>query len=357
MVAQSMFIAARSLRLASRRSFLGAAISIFAFGAPDVLAQRSPRVYRIAVIGRNALAKTWPAMVVADSPDWWDFTKYRESLSERGFVTGRNVELRGYLPKSTAREHVELSIQQAVAWTPDVIKVFSVGDTLLARNATTSIPIVFSRVDDPVSSGLVASMARPGGNVTGVYGNSEDLVLKQLEIAREILERPQKIAVVFDSRSFPGTLGGLAKLHRALAALKIQLTEVDISRHTDGIHGALGELAAKSVDAAIEFGFLQTHVPPNAYREFQRRVQAPYIADSEGAAVTLGAIVGLGPDDAEQIRLAAGLTARILEGQRPAVLPVIAATRYRFVVNKAEARTIGLALPLSILIRADRVIE
>jgi len=288
--------------------------------------------------------------------EWWDYTEYRRALSRRGFKVGDNLELRGYLPKSTAQKDINTSIRQAIAWHPHVLKVFSVGDTLLARSITTSIPIVFSRVDDPVTSGLVASLSRPGDNVTGVYGNTEDLVLKCLEVALAIAQKHRRVAVVFDSRSYPGTLAGLARLRRATSEARIELVEADISRYPNSIQGALDDIAGRSVDAAIEFGFLQTHVPSAAYRGFQERSRAPYIADSD-AAVQLGAIAGMGPDQLEQIDLAAGLTARILAGMSPAILPVTAATRYKLAINKSEARKIGLSLPDSLVLRADRVIE
>jgi len=181
--------------------------------------------------------------------------------------------------------------------------------------------------------------------------------LKCLEAALEIVQRPKRLAVVFDSRSYPGTLAGLAKLRHATSKAEIQLVEADISRYSDSIEGALEDLAGRNLNAALEFGFLQTHVPPRAYRTFQRRTRVPYIADSDAAPKSLGAIVGIGPDQLEQIYLAADLTAKILRGTSPAGLPVIAATRYRLVVNRGEARKVGLALPSSLIIRADQVID
>jgi len=345
-------------RVLTRRSFFASTIACVVLGVRDLLAQSSAQVYRVAVIGRNALSKPWPEMVGADPihGEWWDYTEYRRALSRRGFEVGRNLEMRGYLPRSTAKNDIETSIRQAIAWHPHVLKVFSVADTLLARSITGSIPIVFSRVDDPVTSGLVASLSRPGDNVTGVYGNSENLVLKCLEIALALLQKHRRVAVVFDSRSYPGTLAGLARLRSAAAEARITLVEADISRYPNSIEGALEDIAARNVDAAIEFGFLQTHVPPGAYRRFQERSRAPYIADSEGA-VRLGAIAGMEADQLEQIDSAAGLTARILTGMSPALLPVTAATRYRLAINRIEARKIGLVLPDSLLLRADRVIE
>lgn len=339
-----------------RRRFVGA--TLMAVAAPALRGQSLQRSFRIAVIGRNALAKPWPPVVTDDAPEgWWDFEKYQERLAEMGIVAGRNLELRGYLPRSTARSDIEASVRQAIAWNPDVIKVFSTADTLIVRSLTSDIPIVFSRVDDPISSGLVSSMARPGANVTGVSGNTEEIVAKQLEIAAALASKTRRIAVVFDTRSLPGSAGGLQKLRRVASERKLRIVELDISKYKNDIQGALESISRGQVDAALEFGFLQTHVPENAYRDFQERTGVPYIADSAGAAKNLGAVVGLGPNHLEQIRAAADLSARILRGTKPADLPVFAATTYLMTINRRIAKQCGIAIPVSIIIQADSIVD
>jgi putative tryptophan/tyrosine transport system substrate-binding protein len=231
----------------------------------------------------------------------------------------------------------------------------SSGSALAAlQKATRTVPIVFVNVTDPVGAGYVASLARPGANITGFtlfeYGSSG----KWLELLKQIAPGVTRVAVIRDPSITSGT-GQLAAIQAVAPLLGVELTPVDV-RDSSGIEHTIAEFTRGS-----NCGLIVT-ASPSAMRRREliialaakHRLPAVY---NERSFAAVGGLISYGPDFADQYRRAAGYVDRILKGEKPADLPVQAPTKYELVVNLKTAKALGLDVPPSVLARADEVIE
>jgi putative ABC transport system substrate-binding protein len=280
-------------------------------------------------------------------------TAFAQGLQELGWIDGRNIRIDmrwgGGDPDRVRRYAAEL-----VALTPDVI-LASGGAVLAAlKNATRTTSIVFVNVTDPVGAGHVASLARPGANITGFTRFEYDTSGKWLELLKRIAPGVTRAAVIHDPSITSGT-GQLAAIQAVAPSLAVELTPVDV-RDASGIEPRIAAFTHGS-----NCGLIVT-ISPLAlrYRELiialaaRHRLPAVYawriFADD-------GGLISYGPDDIEQHRRAAGYVDRILKGEKPADLPVQAPTRFETVLNLKTARALGLEIPPTLLARADEVIE
>jgi len=279
---------------------------------------------------------------------------FRKGLSETGFVEGRNltIEFRWGLDSPERRAEAAADM---VRRSVDVIVApgFSVA-ALAAKAVTTTIPIVFTTSGDPVQLGLVASLNRPGGNVTGFTDMSSEIIPKQFGLLHELLPRSAHFSVLI-TRNYPYRDRMIADARSGAAAFggqgEIILTGID-----PDIHMAFAEMKQKGIDAfavpddALLFG-RQSQILTLAARH---AVSGIYFSRDWAVA---GGLMSYGPPATDQGRQAGIYVGRILKGEKPADLPVARSSRHEFVINLATARALGIEVPTKLLSISDEVIE
>ena len=328
-----------------RRQFLLAAGSLLA--APLAHGQQPGRNYRVGALFVGGAAAT---------------DQYRSALRDRlashGFVEGRNLKIdsRG----ATGQFHEDREVaRELLAAKPDAIFTSSIRVTEAAQAATKSVPIVFTWIGDPVATGLVKSYARPGGNVTGVTNRFGELLLKRLELARELVPRAKRVAVVGDPVGMQSNVyeSIAPALRKAAAQLGVELLEITAK----GRGAAWDEAIARAKDggavAVLPFArFNDQPVAGEGVVQATNQLRIPALfADAE--TVERGGLISLGTNLVDDVRRGADLLARVLKGAKPAELPVDQAARFELVVNLKTAKALGIKIPQSVLLRADRVIE
>jgi putative ABC transport system substrate-binding protein len=309
--------------------------------APLARAQAANRVYRIGVLIPVAGAYVHP---------------YRKALTERlavhGFVEGRNLIIDVRSSNLETQGNQQLT-RELLAANPDALFTCFTGVTRAALSIAKQTPIVFAWVADPVAAGFVASYARPGGNVTGVTNRLAELIAKRFELLLEIVPAATRVALLIPGRD-PLWDQFLANVRKAALDRRVELIEV----YGLGLpEAAIAEAVEKGAQGVIPLlaylaAPLQTEVMIKVAR--QKRIPAAFI---DATAVEKGALISLGTNVFEDIRRGADLLAKILRGTTPAALPVDQASRFEIVVNLETARDMGLTIPQSVLLRADRVIE
>jgi putative tryptophan/tyrosine transport system substrate-binding protein len=283
---------------------------------------------------------------------------FRKGLSEAGYVEGRNVAIQyrwayndfSRLPELAA-ELVRLQV--AVIATPA-----GTAAPLAAKGATMMIPIVFSGAGDPVQTGLVASLNRPGGNVTGVSSMSGELGAKRLGLMHELLPRATRFGALANLGA--GSAGALTSsmigdLQPAAPAIGSQIEVLNVVTNRD-IDTVFASLAQKHIDALL----VTTNVLFTA-----RRVQIVTLSSrhavpvmySEREPVDIGGLMSYASSGADRDRLTGVYVGRVLNGEKPSEMPVMRATRFEFIINLQTARTLGLEVPPTLLALADEVIE
>lgn len=323
-----------------RRRLLLAAGAMLA--SPLARAQKPGRDYRVGVLlaGSSGMERYHDAL--------------RERLAGHGFVEGRNLRVDARGSAGTFGDDREF-VRAMVAAGADAVFTFSSHATAAAMSASKSVPIVFAWVPDPVVSGIVKSYARPGANATGVSSRFGELVHKRLELVRELLPKAKRVAVV--GQSYADEFAAIAPgLRKTSARLQIELLEFVTADRT-GWDSSLGRALNASAEALVPFSwFADSPVTGSTVVEFANRNRiAAVFADAE--SVEWGGLISWGTNLVDDVRRGADMVARVLKGARPADLPVDQAARFEVVVNLKTARAIGLAVPQSILLRADRVIE
>jgi putative tryptophan/tyrosine transport system substrate-binding protein len=276
---------------------------------------------------------------------------FREALKALGYAEGKNVRLdfRNLADEGAARAAAREFVHDRV----DVIVAFENQTARAAKVATSEIPVVFVHVTDPVADGLVNSLARPGGNLTGFAGLG-DVPAKRLQLFKELVPRLHRVVVLIDPRD-PVMRRMLGEVETAGAALQLQLVVREVSHETD-IEGLFRSLKRGEVDGAFV-------ASPNLYSKFssvilrlasERRIP---LASHWKGMVEQGALFSYGGNLESVGGDAALYVDKILKGVKPADLPVQEMSRFELVINMKTAKTLGLAIPQSFLIRADAVIR
>ena len=279
---------------------------------------------------------------------------FLDGLRDYGYVPGRTIDL-VYRSAEGSVEFLEAMSQELVAQKPDLIVTSGAEATVAVRNATIAIPVVFLALGDPVGVGVVKSLARPGGNVTGVSFISADLAAKRVQLLREVAPAARRVAVLWDE----GNRNAAIEAQAAMAvARKLGMTAQPAPlRSEPGIEAALQRIDARKPEALyIAFGQGAVAEGRTAIAEFGLRKRIPVVS-GWSFMTDAGGLLSYAPDIPSMFRRGAHYVNRILRGARPAELPVEQATVIEMVVNARTARSIGIALPPAILVRANRVID
>jgi len=270
-----------------------------------------------------------------------------------GWAEGRNlrIEIRwGENDIDRTRQYAA----ELIAFSPDIFLASGTVSTAAAKHITQAIPIVFVQVSDPVGAGLVPSVARPGGNVTGFMNFEYSLSGKWLELLKQIMPQLTRVAVVRNPAT-PASIGQFSAIQALAQSLRVEVSAVDV-RDTDEIERAATDLAKAGNAGLIVAPSAGESMHRGRVVEFAAKYKLPAVY-SDRFNVSDGGLISYGPDRIEQFRGAARYVDRILKGEKIAGLPVQAPTKFQLVINLKTARALGIELPASLLGTADEVIE
>ncbi len=276
---------------------------------------------------------------------------FRQGLHDLGYVEGQNIaleirwaELKHARLPALAAELVGLKVDILAASGPPAIRA--------VKEATSTIPIVMMAMDDAVGHGFVASLARPGGNVTGLSFQTDELSGKWLQLLKEALPTATRLAVLWDAT---GTVNQLKTVERLGPSVGVQLHILEVRRPED-LEGAFEAAKKRGAQGLIILGapFLTVQIPRLVELATKSRLPAVYYSRDFAHA---GGLMAYGPSLPAMFRRAATYVDKILKGAKPADLPVEQPMRFELVINLKTAKALGLTLPQSILIRADQVIQ
>jgi putative tryptophan/tyrosine transport system substrate-binding protein len=280
---------------------------------------------------------------------------FRQGLEKLGWMAGQNVQVEyRWGGGGEGLERMRAQAAELVRLKPDVLLAGATLALVALQEATRDIPIVFAQVTDPVGAGFVASLARPGGNITGFTQHEFAIGVKWLELLKELAPRVKRVAVIYHADN-PASAGYLATITAAVPTLQVELTSTGV-RNTVEIERAIDVIAGTP-----DGGIIVLPGPGTAARRDriialaeQHRLPAVY---PFRYWVVSGGLASYGIDNVELYRLAASYVDRILKGEKPADLPVQHATKFQLVINLKTAKTLGLEIPPMLLARADEVIE
>ncbi|MGH7312002.1 MAG: ABC transporter substrate-binding protein [Candidatus Rokuibacteriota bacterium] len=322
-----------------RRAFLGTLVLAVAAAPLRSAAQAPAKVVRLGVLVFGARP--------ADS----NLPRLLEALRDLGYAEGRNLAIEYRYAQGKPERLPELAAD-LVRLKPDVI--FAAGGDVAryAKEATRTIPIVVATSDDPVESGLVASFARPGGNITGLTFLISDLAGKRLEMFREIVPKVTKVALLHNP-DHPDP--ELRETQAAARAFGVQIVVLE-ARRPGEIDAMLQALSGQRAEALIVVSSRLTAVHQQNIVRFAEDNRLPLIT-GWGPWAEGGALLAYGPNTGEIVRRAALYIDKIVKGAWPGDLPVERPTKFELVINVRTAERLGLTVPPSLLLRADRVIQ
>ena len=326
-----------------KRGFI-AGLGATALAWPFAVQAQQPAMPMVAVIGGGS-ANTAARLVTA----------FRKGLNEPGYVEGQDVTveyhwLEGHYDRLPALMIDLLHRQVAVIATPA-----SNVASLAAKAATATVPIVFGVGEDPVRLGLVASLARPGGNATGINAFSQEVTAKRLRLLHDSVPKAVRIAVLVNPANASAAENVLREVREAAKnmGLQIQIFEATTIGEIDA---AFASLARERPDALFVGGdsFFNSRAVQFAILTAANKIPATY---SQRDYVVAGGLMSYGSDYAETFHQVGVYTGRILKGARPSDLPVLQSTKFEFFINLQTARTLGIEVPPAVLSIADEVIE
>jgi putative ABC transport system substrate-binding protein len=319
-------------------------ILTFAFGGAVAEAQQPGKIFRIGFLDASTASGSTVLLEV-----------FRQELRKLGWIEGKNIAIDYRFAEQKFERLPELAAE-LVRLKVDLIVVSGRAPGLAAKKATTTIPIVMTSFPDPVGAGLVASLARPGGNVTGFSSLTSELNTKRLEILRDAIPNLARVGVL---RQAGAPLRGdirRSDLRGAVALLKLKLEEIETQVDAKSLESAFETAKQKKVNAIIIGGGLLFFAERKRIVEFAIKHRMPAIY-SQDEFVDEGGLMSYGTDNADLYRRAAVYVDKILKGAKPADLPVQQATKFEFVINLKAAKLIGLTIPNRVLERANRVIR
>jgi putative ABC transport system substrate-binding protein len=326
-----------------RRTFLFV-FSLGALSAPlAVEAQPTGKVYRIGYLGAGSATVSQPSVEA-----------FREGLRELGLVEGQNIVI-DYRFAEGGFDRLPDLAAELVRLRVDVIMAGPTAPAVAAKNATGTIPIVVAGVGDPVELGLIASLARPGGNVTGLsFSVGMDIFGKGLELLREAVPTFRRVAILSNPAN-PSHALAITNAKAAAGSLGVQLQLLE-AREPNQFDAAFAAMAKGRVDALLVLadGMFIFHRARLADLTAKNRVPSMHGVRENAEA---GGLMSYGPSTVAAWRRAAFFVDRILKGAKPADLPVEQPTKFELVINLKTAKALGLTIPPTLIARADEVIE
>jgi putative ABC transport system substrate-binding protein len=326
-----------------RREFLGGLSSAAAAWPLAARAQQGERVRRIGILQAGSPNSVTNARNAA----------FLEGLQQLGWVEGQNIQIE-YRYGSGNPDKLRQYATELVALAPDVILASGGSAARPLQLATHTVPIVFAIVADPVGSGLVKSLSRPGGNLTGLIVGEYNLSGKWLQLLKEIAPTVVRVAVLRDNTISAG-IGQFAVIQSVAPSLGVDVSPINI-RDAGEIERDIAAFAR-----IPNGGLIQTSTPlANVHRDLIVRLAARHklpAVYSSRSFVTRGGLISYGANYFDLFRLSAGYVDRILKGEKPADLPVQAPTKYELAINLKTAKALGLTVPAPLLATANEVIE
>ena len=319
-----------------RRALLWGSVAALGVARPAE-SQQSGKAYRIGFLRNGPPPTTF-------------IEGLRQGLRDLGYVEGQSVAIEYGLTGSA--DELPAAAVKLVSLKVDVILASGTPPVPAAKDATKTIPIVFVASIDPVATGIVSSLARPGGNVTGFVGIHSDLMGKRLELLRETVHRLSRVALLFQATN-PGNAQYIGQAELAARALGIQLQMLAV-RDASDFERVFGD--ARGVGALIQLDDVLFTSHRRRVVELAMKYQLAAIYGFR-EFVDAGGLMAYGPDYPDLYRRAATYLDKIFRGAKPAELPIEQPTKFELVINLKTARALGLTIPSSLLARADQVIE
>jgi putative tryptophan/tyrosine transport system substrate-binding protein len=325
------------------KQILGFALSamLFALGG-SAEAQQPARIHRIGILSPSS-GSVFSARDEA----------FRRRLRELGYVEGKNILIE-YRYAEGKSERLPDLVAELVGLKVDVIVTTSAGAALAAKKASGTIPIVFAAAADPVGTGLVSSLARPGGNITGLSLMAPDLDGKRLELLKEAFPKVARVAFLWESGGTRGNLP-LTEMEAAAKALGLELLSLPV-RSLDEFEGAFARAKREGAQALITTSGPLINTQQRRVLDFVAKDRLPAIYHYT-EFVEAGGLMSYGPDNTDIWPRAADFVDKILKGTKPADMPVEQPTKFEFLVNLKAATQIGLTIPNRVLERANKVIK
>jgi putative ABC transport system substrate-binding protein len=314
----------------------------FVFGGVVAQAQEPARIPRIGILNGTS-GSVFPARVEA----------FRQRLRELGYVEGKNILIE-YRYAEGKREQLPDLVAELVRLKVDVIVTVGAPAAQAAKKASGTIPIVFAGASDPVGSGLVSSLARPGGNITGLSTFFPEMSGKQLELLKEIVPKISRVTVLGNATQ-PGNPQALREINIAADGFGVQIQYLEVRGPKD-IETAFREASKERADAVLVLSTTILYFNRKQVSDLAVKTRLPTIY-GRPEYVDEGGLVYYGPSYTDLYRRAAVYVDKILKGAKPADLPVEQPTKFELIINLKAAKQINLTIPQKVLARADGVIK
>jgi len=325
---------------------LSLVVALFILAAPPAVRAQPPgKVYRIGYLSTGSASTTYTHPLEA----------FRQVLRELGWVEGRTLFIEYRFAEGRV-DRLPALADELVRLKVDVIVASPTPAALAARNATRTIPMVGMGLTEPVAVGLVASLARPGGNVTGVtYGVDTDIFGKQLELLKEVVPKVRRVAVLTNPGNSPAQPLIMESVKSAARSLGLPLQMLE-AREPSDFDGAFAAMVKERAGALLLTGEPMFFVHRARLADLATKNRLPSMS-TQWQWVEAGGLMSYGPSLPDQWRRAATYVDKILKGAKPADLPIAQPTRFELVINVKTARALSLTIPPSLLQRAEELIQ
>jgi len=328
-----------------RKNVIALALSAMLFAlCASVKAQQAGKIFRIGFLDPSTASGV---AVMVDV--------FRQELSKHGWIEGKNITIDYRFAEQKPERLPELAADLA-RLKVDLIVVSGTPPALAAKNATTAIPIVVTNTPDPVGLGLVASLARPGGNVTGLAALAPELNTKRLEILKDAVPKLARVGLLWRPVVNVGQDLQRKELRLAALALKLKLEEIETQLDAKGLENAFQTAKQKQVNAIMTTALRSFLAERKRIVEVAGKYRLPAIYPQK-EYVDEGGLMSYGEDVADRYRSAAVFVDKILKGAKPGDLPVQQAAKFEFIINLKAAKQIDLTIPVRVLERATQVIR
>ena len=318
------------------------AVAVMLLAMAIIAEAQQPKLHRIGIlfIGTSSFYSAW-------------IDVFRQGLKELGYIEGKNIAFEYRYAEGKA-DRLPALAAELVVLKVDVIVTSATPSVLALKKATSTIPIVFVAVADPVASGLVASLARPGGNITGLTILAVELSGKRVELLKEAVPKVTRVAFLWNSAN-PGLTPAWREAQAAAQKLGLQLQSLDIQNVAD-LENSLKSVTRSGTEALDLLRSGPVTVQLRRIADFAVKNRLPSTHDRSDF-VEAGGLMSYGEDIADASRRAAVYVDKILKGTKPADLPIQQPTKFELVINLKTAKQIGVTIPQSVLFRADKVIR